>query len=719
MKAFILAALLPGLAFAEDAVPPAVSKPAWAPADTLAALKKARAENDTQAVAMAEALFANTNTPASHRVYAATILAGEMRKAGDVDGADRLLESCYGFGGCSPADLETIAREISRVLVLQDKCDAAVEACRRPLRLNASPAMQTRVDKLVVEVYGKFSRMEDIRDYWLSRGRRIEAARVCEDGLDDPATAERLFKEVAEDPDAPHGDRLAAWEHYFGNAELCERYLPAVLCGPVQNTNAVVRALERRIWESRGRSAAFVGDYAQVVRLYGILERIRASSPRRISFQTAQYAAFAHCGLRDFDGAAQICRKALEDGVATSPADAFQFNMMAELLPFRGDEAGALAAIRAADARFRGDLDDKTHLSRIDRLGAAALVGANGPLARAAAAFRESLFVPSPKREYVVRYSERPITGPEGWDNLTPAPERQSMDRQYGGNLEFLLETDVGTGSRGEGVGSEKGEGGGGVPTIQIACDAAGIHFRFEAPDEKAADVAAGLLGAGSFEAYIAAGENEPYYCLLMDVARGAHVSVWNTTYSTAGHRRILSDDQSLCKSETTFTDYSTVSYIMLSWDAFSTLIPESGDAWEFENIHWGRADKASWCGVESAHGRSQWGRLVFDLPPKARIEILKGAIFGARRIYLGACKPYGMGPVDRWRDPAVGDPAFYEECLAPMVGRLDTYLPLVKADMADEDVLKVAEEALPHWRDIRHEVARLRARYLARRLGR
>ena len=670
------------------------------------------------AVSLAESLVANTNSPASYRVHAATLLAGMKRKAGDKVGANRLLESCYRFKGCTPADIETVAKAIAYPLFLEDRCDAAVEAYRQTLRYNDSQDMQARVDKLVVEMYGKFFRMEDVRDYWLSRGRRVEAARVCQYNLDDSEMAERLFREVIEDPQASFAEHLDAWAHYMGKADLCERYLPVVLTGSDKNTNEVMRAIERRIWESKPDSAAYAGNYAQVVRLYGIYERIRKTSPRQRTFQLMQYVAFAYCGLRDFGTAAKICREAIEEGVAKSPADVFQFNMMADLLTFKGDEAAVLKALRAADAKYRGDLDDKTHLSRLDRLGSAALIGALDPLARAVAENRKSLFSKWPKREYVVHFSEKPITGPEGWDSLSFEPEVQLMDREYGGNYKFLLETDVGTGNRGEGIGSEEDREDGKVPTIQIACDANGIHFRFEAPDEKARDVAAGLAGAGSFEAYVAAGENQPYYCLLMDVAPNAKVSVWNTTYSTEGHKRILSSDQTLCKSETAFTDHSTISYIMLSWNAFSTLIPENGTVWEFGNFHWGRADRAAWNGAESAHGRSQWGHLVFDMPPKARIEILKGVIYDARRIYNSAKGAYGMGPIDRWRDPVVGDPAFYEECLAPLVQKLDSYLPLVKADMPDEDVLKVAEEALPLWRDIRHVVARLRTRYLVRRFG-
>ena len=671
-----------------------------------------------QALSIAESLVANTNSAASYRVHAATLLASAKRKAGDKVGANTLLESCYRFKGCTPEDMENIAKAIARPLFLEDRCDAVVEAYRKPLRYNDTQAMQVRVDKLVVDAYSKFFRMEDVRDYWLSRGRRIEAARVCQYNLNDFDTSERLYKEVIEDPKAPFGDHLEAWAHYMGKADLCERYLPVVLTGSEKNTNEVMRAIERRIWESKADSAAYVGNYAQVVRLYGIYERIRKTSPRQRTFQLMQYVAFAYCGLRDFDAATKICQEAIDEGVAKSPADIFQFNMMAHLLTFKGDEAATLSALREADAKYRGDLDDKTHLSRLDRLGSAALIGALDPLARAVAENRKSLFAKWPKREYVVHYSEKPITGPEGWDTLPVVPEAQLMDREYGGNYKFLLETDVGTGNRGEGIGTEKGREDGKVPTIQIACDANGVHFRFEAPDEKAREVAAGLTGAGSFEAYVAAGENQPYYCLLMDVAPNAKVSVWNTTFSTEGHKRILTTDQSLCKSETAFTDHSTISYIRLSWNAFSTLIPENGTIWEFGNFHWGRADRAAWNGAESAHGRSQWGHLVFDLPPKARIEILKGVIYDARRIYNSAKGAYGMGPIDRWRDPVVGDPAFYEECLAPLVKKLDSYLPLVKADMPDEDVLKVAEEALPLWRDIRHEVARLRTRYLARQLG-
>jgi tetratricopeptide (TPR) repeat protein len=674
---------------------------------------------EDRAVALGEELLASTNAPAAIRIDAANYLATRLRKAGKALAAKLMLESCFKFPDNGPGDLEAVAQALAGIHVLEDNADAAIEVYRRCLDYNTSPAMQDRVDKLIYELYKKFYRYADALDYFKSRGNRLEVARIYSDNLGELEKGDKLFREILADDSAPRSQRLPAWERLSDDPVLSVRYLPFALGSTTATTNDVIKVLEGKIWQNRDRSVVYRANYREVIRLYGMLERILTAIGRKPSFQVVQYVALSYCGVRNLEAAAELCREAVEKGVASDGADLFELNLLASLLPLKGDRASLVKAIREADARFAGDLPQKTRVSRLDRVGSAAVVGANEPLARALDEFRASLFVPYAKREYKVRYSQKPITGPEGWDELSPVPERQKMDRQYGGSVEFLLETDVGTGNRGEGIGTEKAKEDAPVPTIQIACDAAGIHFRFEAPDEKAREVAAGLVGAGSFEGYVAAGANQPYYCLLMDVAPKARVSIWNTTYSTRGHRRIPSDNQSLCKSETAFTDHSTISYIMLSWNAFSTLIPENGTVWDFENIHWGRADKAAWNGAESAHGRMQWGRLVFDLPPKARIEILKGVIFDARKIYLGATGAYGMGPVDRWRDPVLGDKEFYDECLAPLVAKLDSYLPLVKPDMSDEDVVKIAEEALPLWRDIRQEVELRRERYLLRKMGR
>ena len=684
-------------------------------------LKNLREAGDVareDALATAKTLFANTNAVAWVRIAAGYHMADCARAAGDEKGANSILESCYAFPGNTPAHVEDIAKAIGKSFIARDECDAAIEAYKASLRYNSTPDMKKRVNALILEAYKTFYRYEDARAFCLSNGNRMEAARISANLMDDTEGAMRLFREVLVDESAPRGDRVSAWRWFFRrNPELADKYVQFLLGTTEAHTNEAVKILSDMIAARGDSSYSFTGDYPAVRRAFRILEGIQKTTGKAGTFPVAQYAAIAFCDAHGFATASIICHEAVEKGWTKDPAELYQLNLMATLLPQAGDEAALLKAVRAADAKFAGELSPKTRVSRIERIGMASVVGAREPLSRALATFRKSLFMPAPKREYVVHYSETPITGLSAWDKIAPKPESQLMDRQYGGSMDFLA-TDVATGNRGEGVGTEKAAKDAAVPTIEVVCDAFGIHFRFEAPDSKADQMAAGFIGGGSYEAYLAPGENQPYYCLLTDVSPNASLSIFNTAYNTTGHRRVRNEDRTLYKSETAFTDHSAVTYIMLSWNAFATLIPADKTVWEFENVHWGRADKAAWNGTESIHGRSSWGRLVFDLPEKARIEILKRVIFNVRKTYVAAKSKDGMGAAGRWNDAALGDPEFYKECVAPLLRELDAYLPLVKVDMTDEDVAKVADEALPRWRDIAHEVARLRARYMADKLA-
>ncbi len=670
------------------------------------------------AVASAEELLACTNATASIRIGAADFLSEQARKAGDVQKARTIMEGCYTFPDNKPGEYESIAKKIGHTFILQDKCDAAVESYKRALAFNNSDDMKRRVDNLAIEAYKLFYRYKDALDLYLATGNRVEAARLMANMMDDRPGAKKLFREILADEKASIASRTDAWRWLFSQEPaLADKYFNTLIGTTEASTNDMVKVLTDMVAARGGSSYSFGGNYAAVRHAYSLLERIHAATGRTWSFPVMQYAASAQCEARDYAAAAKIARDAQEWKSAEAPADIYQINLMAELLPFKGDAAAAFNAVKAADAKFGAELPPKTRVSRIDRLGNMAVLGGNEPLARGLADYRKSLFVPAPKREYVVHFSERPITGLAAFDAMAQQPEKQEMSRQYGGSMDFLV-TDVGTGNRDKDIGSEKNAKNAPVPTIQIAYDAFGVHFRFEAPDEKAADIGAGFLGGGSYEAYVAPGENQPYYCLLMDIRPNASVTFFNTTYNTTGHRRITNDDRSLYKSETMVTDKSVVSYIMLSWNAFATLIPANGTVWEFENVHWGRGDRAAWNGTESIHGRSTWGRLVFDMPEKARIDILKRVIFAARNSYSSEKAQYSMGCIDFWRDTERGDPEFYAKCLAPLVKELDTYLPLVKVDMSDEDVVTVAEKALPAWRDIRYTVARLRASYLASQIA-
>ena len=158
-------------------------------------------------------------------------------------------------------------------------------------------------------------------------------------------------------------------------------------------------------------------------------------------------------------------------------------------------------------------------------------------------------------------------------------------------------------------------------------------------------------------------------------------------------------------------TDKSVVLYFAVAWKTCATRIPTAGALWDFEPMFWGRKGNCSWNGLKTIHGRSSWGRLAFALTDAERRLILRSVIVAARKAYEAEKRP--IGSCGRWLNAEVGDPAFYESVLKPVVENLDAAAARVSADMDDETVDELAKSALPAWHNFKFEVQRLRADYL------
>ena len=239
--------------------------------------------------------------------------------------------------------------------------------------------------------------------------------------------------------------------------------------------------------------------------------------------------------------------------------------------------------------------------------------------------------------------------------------------------------------------------------------------MRFDAYDERARDIEAKILGAGNFEAYLAPGANQPYVCILINPQAGT-VVFYNTTYDNQNHKRIRTEDLSLWRMETRFTDSSYTCYLFISWDAYADKLPEHGDVWEFENVQWGRGGNLSWNGLESIHGRSSWGTLSFVIAKEGLRDIKRKLIFNALARYKNEKKTSQTheGIIDFWSDSAVGDPRFFNACVKPLMVKLDAYMPLVSPKMTAEDVDRVFDEAVYGWNNIRYLVSEIRRKYLS-----
>ena len=664
----------------------------------------------------AEAILANTNAPAASRVAANTTLAQPAIEAGDFAAAERRLRQGLGFPGLNTTLVAQILESVGRLYLLQEQVDKVLPIYQEAYRYFQTPDMTNRVLRLSTAALMETLRFEEAARLWLDRGERLEAAAVL--GSQQSPFAEQardLRLQVLEDETSTREARASAYQSFLTQDP---RDVPVAVKHHglfiQSNTNRAVATFVNRITQN-GSSTAYFGDFAGTLRYLGWLKPLVTPN---LNFRTTLCGINAYAALGRLDEAVALAREA-QVYVGFTPQETYQMKVTVAALGLR-DPRAEVATVSAGLARTEAAAAKDLALSPAQRAEALASVGATvmqanlENTARAVAALREGLYVPQPRKRYTVTFSDRPITGIDSWDSAAPKTERQLLDRTYGGNMEFLA-TDVATGNRGEGIGADSGAAKRKPTELSFICDVNGLHFRFDAFDDRVAEVKAKLLGAGSYEGYIAPGENQPYLCFLVDLQSG-EVGMYNTTYDNLHHRRVPVEKTDLWRGEHRFRDDGYTTYLFLSWEAYAEKIPEPGTVWDFENAHWGRAGSSTWNGLESIHGRSTWGALVFDIPAAGRAAIKRQLVFNALARYKAEKRTSHNheGVLDHWMDAAVGDPAFYAARIKPLVDRLDACMPLVKADMTDADVEKVCNEALFGWNNIGHLVAEERRKYLA-----
>ena len=673
------------------------------------------------ALAQAEIILANTNAPVASRVAANASLAWPMTEAKDFAAAEKRLRHALTLPGLNTTLVAQILESIGRLYLLQEQEDKALPIYTEAYRYFQTDDMTNRVIKLTVAALSEAYRFEEAAQLWLDRGDKLEAANVlARQHSPFGERARELRLQVLEDEKSPLQARASAYPSFLTadprDVPVAEKYHELFIRA---NTNHAIRTFGDRITRAAS-GTAYYGDFAGTVRYLGWLKPLVKPN---LDFKTTLCGINAYADLGRLDEAVALAREAV-DYTGFKPEEIYQLKMTAAALGLRDPKMtveAAKAALAKADAVHakETELEPAQRASALASAGGTVLQARLNNTARAIAALREGLYVPRPRKTYKVTFSDRPISGLDSWDSIAPKTERQIMDRTYGGNMEFLM-TDVATGARGEGIGTDADAKKQKPTEISFICDDNGLHFRFDAYDERAAEVKARLLGAGSYEGYIAPGENQPYICFLIDLQSG-RLDLYNTTYDTMHHRRVTADRSHLYRGEHRFREDGYTTYVFLSWQAYAEKIPEAGTVWDFENAHWGRAGSSTWNGLESIHGRSTWGALVFDIPPAGRVAIKRQLVFKALASYKGEKRTshHHEGALDHWLDSAVGDPEFYEARLRPLVERLDAYIPLVKADMSDADVEKVYNEALFGWNNLRDLVDAERRKYLAEKLTR
>ena len=468
------------------------------------------------------------------------------------------------------------------------------------------------------------------------------------------------------------------------------------------DTNTVLRAYSD-ILGSNHRTYLVTEDFKAYRSFFRAYAKFAATCGQPLNEKAAFRGAYVGALMGDA-ALTDAAVKALEANPKAATNNVYQARLYAAAAGFKTAED-----VKRFDERWGGAIAMPDRVKAIESAGSAQMRRSNETAVRAMSAYRKSLYRPEPKNRYLVKFSDTPLRDAENWGGLTVTPAKFAYERKYGGSTEFMT-TDVSTGDRGAGNSGEKFEN----PWMEVVADEWGLHFRFTTPDPKAREVELGLTGAGSFEGYLAPGAGEPYICLMMTPG-DATAGIFNTQYDTFGHRRVKGDKPGMCRFNTFYTDDKVICTLSLSWENYMDRIPENGAIWDFENMRWTRSGNFCFNGTESIHGRSTWGELEFALTPAQRVRILKRLIFKAWKDYkVEVNGRHGYeGCVIHWQDTAVGDPAFYDAKVKPLVERLAAYEPLMTADISDENVLKVAREALPIWHNICFEISRLRTEYL------
>ena len=288
-------------------------------------------------------------------------------------------------------------------------------------------------------------------------------------------------------------------------------------------------------------------------------------------------------------------------------------------------------------------------------------------------------------------------------------------DRKFGDDLKFIIETDV-TANRT----MTEFNGKPFRPTEVFAfCDRNGVKVMLRAfyDKETLEKFKNGFGGVGGYEAYIVPGADVPYTFLGFSPGATKLSSAFLTQYDNGtGYRNLKSEDDSILLSNYVADD-SVISLLSFSWAKEFATLPSNGDKWYFEPLCWSNGGW-SWGGSKTVHNRSAFGALVFEgITPKAAAAIRRIILKKAADAYWNAKSARSNGCIEFWKDPELGDPAFYAECIAPLVARLDPYAGRVKHDMTDADVMDVYENAAKDWLNIEFIVSDLRRRYLERTL--
>lgn len=626
----------------------------------------------------------------------------------DLSSAMATLVQPLQWEGLSPRNRARALVNIGKLHDRQEAFEQARTYYDQAIKLVDHPRQQNDIHKLIVYSWagqGMFDKAREIAlqhdvdliDMYRQFGRTQLQHEAC--------------MAVLEDPDATDAQRwsafrlLPAWHVYTRDLrtirQLSEQFLPAFTQENPDRPRQVFMPLLRRM--SADEHAAFIlWSAPQVI-----------ASPRCSDAEFAQLSAL----LVDSLAAVRAEDKLLAHAAKLAGDQRLSVDTHLWLsLVTRALEHDASAA--ASWLKQQKGLTPQQQSDAILKAGRTLLRAGQEQAARELHALHVELLAPiEPARlvcEYVMQ-APADISQWLTWIEQKPSLASGLLDRPYGNNLQFLVDTDSANTGR---TAAEQTQtiNEDSRTTLHALCDDRGLHLFLLAHDSQTSQVESGKLRAGSFEMYLAPGHQQAYHTFLGDVATGGFdPQKFLTHYPTAYVHPLAREDRTF-DSQTRHVAGGYASYLFLSWAAFYDKLPRQDDDWQFEAIRWTRQGGFSFGGSRSVHNRTSWGRLVFANLGKQQQQAIRRQIIPiAVARYLQA--KMATSSAGNWSDPDLGDPTFHQQHVAPLFEMLDEAVRQSRETMTDAQVDALYLQAVPLWMDLEHHINNMRRDYLQQKL--
>ena len=487
--------------------------------------------------------------------------------------------------------------------------------------------------------------------------------------------------------------------------------LPQFLAAEQQRVDADKKSRERPYraawgyftdWRRRNERSGIMKQSGARAFVLGLMEQ----APETQRPNAAEFFVFAaNESALAVKYAAQVLELAKEPKNRVKPATVMEADFLLKMSNAKGDVGKVIAAFESTNK-----------VEWAENLGKAAralLKDGDEAAARKVWARREQIAPPTEQPVLDVPYWEN---GPHDIRGIVESDfykqaKKGYLNRKYGDNLKFLIETDSAT--LGREMTTDKGEKF--RPTELFAFwDRYGVKILLRSFVDNMESVKAGFGGPGGYETYLATGVDDPYHCIMFDPKEGGEADDgFITQYDNlTGYRQVSREDGTLIFDNLYFDD-GAATLITIPWRAVFNATPWKHPAWYFEAIHWAHGG-LSWGGSKSVHHRSSFGKLRFTGGDAKSYTAVKRVLLPVVKAKFDAsCSARSGGETERWQDPELGDQEFYLAEVKPLVERIKPMMDLVKADMSDEDVVKAWDAAGEDALNIDYPVSLKRAAWL------